>query len=363
MRVDLRRAVTGNPLAAVLSLILAVLVADDVYRLLTEYPIGVDLEIPLRAAERWLAGSGPYPAAAFQASSGPDLPFLYPPFGLPFVAPLTLLPRTLVFIPWMLTLVIVAYVSARGLGFGPLVSALILFWPPYAEALVGGNIQILLFAAFVMVMFRDGRQLDPRDCVRPAIVDGVLSAFAGALKVSQVHAWLYVLRRRPSAALLGLGVFGVIALITLPLVGTGVWFDWLSQAGRSGDPTWIYIGAPVSTFVGQPLALILSVISIALVFVVPPRHAAAWIGILSLVGAPSLHMFALLFLLPAMRLVRLEIALVAAILISTYVGAYIWIAVLVVSWALLAMGRWPGLLAVRAITPEASTKVNGRLPA
>ena len=117
---------------------------------------------------------------------------------------------------------------------------------------MGGNIQILLFAAYVVLMHRDGRQLDPADRERPAAVDGLLAAFVGALKVSQVHAWLYVLRRRPAAAVIGLVAFALLAVVTLPVVGLPLWFDWLSQAGRSGDPSWPYIGAPLSILVGLP---------------------------------------------------------------------------------------------------------------
>ena len=343
-----RRAILDNAVAVVLTVILALVVVDDIRRLLAGYPIGVDLEIPLRAAERWLAGGDPYPASAFSAPSGPDLPFLYPPFVLPIIAPLTLLPRALVSVAWAILLTGLAYLSARRLGFGPIVAGAVLLWPPYLEALLGGNIQILLFTAYAVLMHREGRQLDPADHERPAAVDGLLGAFVGALKVSQVHAWVYVLRRRPAAAAIGLVAFALLAVVTLPAVGIHTWFDWLSQAGRSGDPSWPYIGAPLSIFVGQPIAIVLTVLSVLAVFVVPPRRASAWIGILSLVGAPSLHMFGLLFLLPAMRLVRREIGLVAAILVATYVASFIWVAIVLVAWSLAAMDRWPNALAARA---------------
>ena len=44
---------------AVLIAILAVVVVWALWQLVTGYPIGVDLEIPLRAAERWLRGEDP----------------------------------------------------------------------------------------------------------------------------------------------------------------------------------------------------------------------------------------------------------------------------------------------------------------
>src|SRR5699024_1012717 len=109
-------------------------------------------------------------------------------------------------------------------------------WPPYAEAILGGNVQILLFAAYVALMYRGGRQLDPRNHERPAVVDGVLGALVGVVKVSQVHAWLYVLRRRPKAAALGISVVGIVVLATLPLLGTDRWFEWLAQLNRAADP-------------------------------------------------------------------------------------------------------------------------------
>jgi Glycosyltransferase family 87 len=352
--VDVRRAVKDNGVALLLTVILVLVVADYIRELLEAYPIGVDLEIPLLAAGRWVAGGDPYPASAFLTrTGGVDLPFLYPPFVLPFIAPLTFLPRALVFIVWSMILVGAAYASARRLGFGVIAAGVVLLWPPYLEALFGGNVQILLFTAYVCLMHhRDGRQLDPADRERPASIDGLLAAFVSALKVSQVHAWLYVLRRRPAAALIGLVPFALLALVTLPIVGIDAWFDWLSQAGRSGDPSWPFIGAPLSRLVGLPVALTLTVLSVLAVFVVPPRRASAWIGILALVGAPAVHMFTLLFLVPAMLIVRREIALVAAILVATFVASYIWIAIVIVAWSLIAMDRWPNVLARRSVQPE-----------
>ena len=339
-----------TPLTAVLIGLLVVVVTWALWQLLTGYPLGVDVEIPLRAAERWLAGGDPYPPGAFDAPNGPDLPFLYPPFLLPLLAPFTFLPRILVGGIWAVVLIASGWFAGRRLGFGPVVAALALCWPPFAEAILGGNIQVLLFAAFAALMYRGGRQLDPADRHRPAAVDGVLAAFVGALKVSQVHAWVYVLRRRPAAALIGLVPFALIAIATLPLVGIDTWFAWATQAGRSGDPTWPPVGAPLSIFIGQPLALLVTIASFLAIFFVPPRQAGAWIGILTLVGAPSLHMFGLLFLLPAMRVVRREVGLAAAILIATYVSLAIWLAILAVAWTLAASYRWPSLKAPEPLT-------------
>lgn len=347
---DLRRPIRTNPAVALLVVILAVVNAVSLAQLLAGYPASVDLEIPLRAAERWLSGGNPYPSGAFNAQNGPGLPFLYPPFVLPLVAPLTVLPRAIPLVGWAMILVASGYLAGRRLGFPPVFAAMALLWPPFFEGILGGNVQIPLFAAFAVLMYRDGRQVDPRDRERSASVDGALGAFVGALKISQVHTWVYLLRRRPRAAAIGLGAFAGIAIVTLPLVGIDSWVQWASQAGRSGDPTWPPIGAPLSIFVGRPVALAVSVMALLAVLVVPPRQAGAWVGILTLIGAPSLHMFGLLFLLPAMLLVRREVGLVAAILIATYEAQAIWIAIVGIAWTLLASARWPLL---RASEPQA----------
>jgi hypothetical protein len=88
----------------------------------------------------------------------------------------------------------------------------------------------------------------------------------------------------------------------------------------------------LSIFFGQPVAIVLTVLSVLAVFVVPPAGRAPGSGS-SAVGAPSLHMFGLLFLLgdapgPA------EIGLLAAILVATYVASFIWVAIVLVA------GRW-----------------------
>ncbi len=69
------------------------------------HPFGGDLEIPLRAATRWLDGEPVYLASAFSAPPGPGQPFLYPPYVLPLVAPFTLLPLEALKVAWLVLLV------------------------------------------------------------------------------------------------------------------------------------------------------------------------------------------------------------------------------------------------------------------
>ena len=64
----------GTPANMLLRLTLALAVGASVVstfaRFLRSYPIAVDLQIPLRAAERWMHGGQPYLASSFQVASG-----------------------------------------------------------------------------------------------------------------------------------------------------------------------------------------------------------------------------------------------------------------------------------------------------
>jgi len=200
-------------------------------------PIGVDTDIPLLAAERWLAGETPYLPLAFDESAGRGLPFLYPPHVLPILAPLSVVPRDIVIAVAVVVWAIVAALGVRRLGIAwPFVPA-ILLWPPLAEAIIGTNAEIVAFTAFVFVLVPSST-LDERR--RPAIVDALLVAATCVAKVSQVHALANVVARRPGAGLIALGLPLGLAVVTLPVVGL--------PCGRSGSSTWsgqvTHCGAP-----------------------------------------------------------------------------------------------------------------------
>jgi hypothetical protein len=317
--------------------------------LLAGYPPFVDIEIPLRAAERWLAGGEPYLAAAFLAPPGYELPFLYPPFVLPFLAPFTLLPRELVWVAWAAVCAAAALLTVRRLGAPFPVAPLLLLWPPFAEAILGGNVQVVLVAGFALLFFgspdRPWRPAprDPAIADRPAVVDGVLGAAIPALKLSQPHAWVALLRRRPRAAFAGLAVVAGIALATLPLVGPDLWVAWAEQLRRAADPAWSLAGASLTAGLPALAGLGLAAVTALLCLVVPLARLGAWTGILTVVGAPSLRIFGVLFALPAMLTIRREIALSAAALIASYTLQGLWLGLFLVLGTLLIAERYPAL--------------------
>lgn len=317
--------------------------------LLAGYPPFVDIEIPLRAAERWVAGGQPYLASSFTEGPGYDLPFLYPPFVLPFVAPLAWLPRDAVWASWFAVCLGAAVVVARRLGVPWLAVPLVLLWPPFAEAILGGNVQLLLVTAFVLLFYRRASdpwrpvERDPAIADRPAIVDGALGAAIPAFKLSQPHAWVALLRRRPAAALAGLGLVAVMALVTLPLLSIDLWWAWIEQLRRASDPAWALGGASLAAGMPPAVGLVIAAGSALLCLVVPLARLGAWTGILTTVGAPSLRIFGVLFALPAMLTIRREPALLAAALIATYTLQGLWLGLFLVLGLLLAAERYPAL--------------------
>ena len=312
---------------------------------LSSYTVGVDLEIPLRAAERWVAGGQPYLGSAFTNRGGATQPFMYPPYALPILAPLTLLPRVVVLVPWLGLLLVVAFATCRRLGVPVRWIPVVLVWPPFAEPLIGGNVQILLFAAFVALYWSPGGPGVGRDIADAAEPDWRIGLKAGAimfLKVGQFQPWLHVGRWRWKAAMVALAMLGGAALVTLPLVGLDTWRDWLEQLVRATNLDWGLGGFALPRML-PGIGLAVSAMACLGVLFVRSRDAGRTVGILTVIGAPSLYTFGLLFLLPAMLHIRREVSLVAASLVATYTYAGDWAAIVLVAVALAAASRRPVL--------------------
>jgi hypothetical protein len=306
----------------------------------------VDLEIPLRAAERWLAGQPPYLAEAFTSPPGATQPFLYPPYTLPVFAVLTNVPRTVIGGLAVGLMLVAAVAACRRLSIPWLWIPLVLAWPPFAEAIFGANIQMALFAALVFLFYRacDAPwQPVSRDIAHPVesgVLVGGLATAIGAIKVSQPHPWLFVLRHRPRAAIGGALVVALLAGGSLLITGSDLWFAWLDQLRLAGDPTWDLGGFALPRFLPPGIGLLLAGACLVAVWFVPRREPAPWIGLLSVVGSLSLHIFGLLFLVPTMLVIRREAALLAAICIATYSYEGAWTGIVICAVAFVAGHRW-----------------------
>ena len=321
---------------------------------------GVDLEIPLRAASRWSAGGQPYLASSFAETSGPGLPFLYPPWLLPLLVPIAGLPRAVVIAPWLLLEVAVAVWTCRRLSVPWPAVPLVLLWPPFMEGLVTGNIQVIQLAAFTAIFFVRGKSwellprlpdspdsrsgMNRRTLARDAL-EGLLAAGVGALKYAQLLALVWLLRPRPRAAIVGGAALVAVAMAMLPFTGIGLYRDWLDQLGRAADLNWAPAGAPLACLVGRPVATTAAVAVVVAMFFVRGRDAGAWVGIALLVAAPSIHGYGMLFLLPTLLVLRRDLAITLAIVIARYNPYGWWISIAVAAAALAASGRFPALRA------------------
>jgi len=325
---------------------------------LPTWPLGVDLEIPLRAVSRWSEGGQPYLASAFTLPSGPGLPYLYPPWLLPLLVPIASLPRTIVLVFWLAFVAAVAVWACRRFSVPWWAVPLMFLWPPFAEGLATGNVQVIQLAAFAGLFYVPGRswELRPRLLAgrnenresRPQplgrdVLDGVLAAGVGAFKYTQLLPLVWLLRPRARAAIIGAAALVAVAVATLPFTGIGIYRDWLDQLARAADPSWSLAGNPLAFVVGRPLATAAALAAVAAMFFVRGRDAGAWVGIALLVAAPSVHGYGMLFLLPTLLLLRRDLAIFLAFLIAGYSLYAWWISIAVAAVSLAASNRYPAL--------------------
>jgi hypothetical protein len=330
-----------------LFVVVALVSVRSIVQLIGAVPFGVDLDIPLRAADRWANGGLPYLPSSFDVPAGVELPFLYPPFVLPILVPLLGLPHDLVLATWAVICLVVAVASVRRLGAPGIASViLILAWPPMFEGLLATNIQVVLFSAFVFLFWERGGPWTP--AARPGLggrwSDAGLGLFVGAVKVSQIHAYLYVLRQGPRRALVVGFVGGALVGLTVVVTGTTIWGDWLAQAARASNPAWAAIGSPISTFLGVPAAIAIAVASLATAPLVRSSRPGLWIAPLMLVASPTIQPFAWLFLLPGILIIRRELGLLAALLLAAHSAPAAWAAFLLVVGVQILAGSRGSLL-------------------
>lgn len=313
----------------------------------TAFPVAIDLIIPLKAAERWLSGGVVYVAGGF---TNPEVlpPFLYPPFVLPLLAPLTVLPELAVRLAWFSAAAVAAVLACRRLAIPWVLVPGVLLWAPMVGGIWGGNLQIFLFAAFVTVFWRRPDRYDlrpsPRNLDRASEIDSrltFLAAAVGAVKFTQGHAWLALAGRAPRAAALGLIPWAILVLLTLPLVGIGLYGAWLEQLSRASNPAWPAMGVSLLAYLPSPLFAALTVGSVVVALRLRGPDSGAWLGMVVFLVAPNMHNFSGLMLLPALLRIRREFALLAAILTSSYTAQGWWLGVAIVIGTMLAGLRWP----------------------
>jgi hypothetical protein len=332
-------------LTLLLAAVVGVIVLAGLPDLLAVFPAGIDLEIPLRAASHWSSGTQAYPPSAMLVQSGPDLPYLYPPFLLPLLTPIAALPRQLVIDAWLVVCFLAAVWTCRRLGIPWIAVPFVLAWPPFAEGLIVGNVQILAFASFVALLYVPGDGPPRQREFRPSqdLPNGLAAAGVGVLKTAQLLPVLYLARRRFRSAAIAVAALAAVVLVTLPFTGIGIYFDWLAQLQRAADPAWTIGGVSLTHRVGIPDVLLL-LVGTVMALSIRGRDSAAWLGVALVVSTPSVHGYTFLFLLPALAGMRRDAAIgVAALFVGLYHGYAWWTAFLFVVYMLVAANKWPWL--------------------
>ncbi|HEY7937586.1 MAG TPA: glycosyltransferase 87 family protein [Candidatus Limnocylindrales bacterium] len=249
-----------------------------------------DLDLDLLAGARFLHGQPPYLTAVVTSVPADEaqLPFLYPPFTLPFFGILSVLPGGLVIAGWLGLSIAGSIAALRWLGVRPAWIAVLLLWPPLFEGIDIGNVAVLTFALFVAA---------PR---RPALLPAM-----AVFKVQSAIPSLWLIReRRWSGLLVGGLIVGGLAAITLPFVGLTAWADWLHglqlyQASQALVP--VLYGLALPRYMPYAAYVLLAVAAVAIATILGRGTAGlARLGIASVVASPSLYRHGLLVALPGL---------------------------------------------------------------
>ncbi len=268
--------------------VVALFVAHDL--VILNGPVMRDLKIYLLAGDHFFHGQQPYLTAALSTESGAaegGLPFLYPPFSLPFFAVLSQLPSRLGIGAWLVLSLVTAAFALRWLGVRRWWIAVLLLWPPIFQGLFVGNVAVLTFGLFAAA---------PR---APWTLP--LMAFKPQSAVPSI--WL-VRERRWRSLVIGFGLLAGITLLTLPIVGTSMWGSWFHGLGLFQDSQAkfrILYGLALPRRIPYEAFLLLAIVAVAAATIFGRGRAGlARLGIASVVASPSLYLHGFPVLLPAL---------------------------------------------------------------
>jgi hypothetical protein len=270
-------------------------------------------------------------------------PFVYPPFTLPLFEALSRLPVAAVEIGWLAlsTAAVVGALWLIGIRGRWLVG--FLAWPVFAVGLSVGNV-----AAFGFLMFALGYRF------------GGSLVLAGLFKLQAGIPAIWALRegRRREIAL-GVGLLGILVLLTIPLTGWPVWGEWVRALGYfdQGLARFGMLGASLTRYLPAAVVILTAIVAIAIALRGRGRNALGRFGLASIVGSPTLYIHGFGLLLPGALALRPDLFwFVSAIVAWDAWGVPVsggWLAVLIVAIALVR-SREPDLAAPLDMPPAAA---------
>jgi hypothetical protein len=279
-----------------------------------------DLGIYLKAGEHFAAGAPAYLSQPMttQPVDLTNYPFVYPPPTLPVFVALAALPRPLVEVTWLVGSVAAALGGLRLLGSPWRWAVAALVWPPFFQGIYVGNVSVLLFALLAAAPWLGG---------------GLL--LGAILKPYSAVASLWLVRERRFRALgAGGAAVAVVGLATLPVVGLGVWRDWLeglryyAESGALLPTRLIALG--LSAYVPWVAAALASVAVVAWAWLGRGREGLARFGVATVVTSPSVFAHGFLLALPAFLGLRRPWLWVALGITSVAPGLGWWMTIVLV---------------------------------
>jgi hypothetical protein len=322
-----RLAMPGPVETAAAIAVLAMLLNDLV---LFESPSLRDLTLYLRAGWFGNLGLPVYLASpmTYLPADPTHLPFLYPPFTLPFFGALARLPWTLVAPVWVGLSVLASLAALRLFGLSWRWSVAFLLWPPFAEGLYVGNVAVpalLLFAG--------------------AIRAGALLPLGAVFKLQFGIPSLWLVRdRRLREVVLGVALLAGLVAFTLPVVGVGRWREWADGlvAFRASELRFAGLsGQALSTLLPTAAYLLLALLAVVVALRARDREGLARMGIASIVASPSLYSHGFLVGLPAFLALNRFWFWIAMGFTASVWGSGWWVAVGIaaVAWRVPAMNH------------------------
>lgn len=294
------------------------------YLLTTDFRL-YDFEVYVAGGMHFLDGVQPYltaPLARLPSAATEDV-FLYPPPLLPVFGWISQIAEPLRSQAWIALTFMAAVAALRLIGVRwPWVAALVLF-PPVLRGVEAGNVATLTFLVFAASAFV------------PALLPiGVL--FKPQFAIPSL--WLLRERRWHSIAA-SAAILALIFVVTLPLVGIGLWFDWAEglthrEASQRAFP--LLYGYSLAQYMPLPAFVVIALGAIAVPLFMRGERSLAGLGLATIVAAPSLWLHGFVFAFPALLALQAPLVWFA---LGIADGPWLW-AIVVVGYLGLAFGRW-----------------------
>lgn len=254
-----------------------------------------DFHLYLEAGTTALAGRSPYLTAPITSiADRVGLPFVYPPFTIPFFELAVSLPQAIADALWVGASVAAVVGALWLLGVRGRWLVVLIAWPVVAQGIAVGNV-----ASFTFFLYALGVRV------------GAALVLSGMFKVQSLIPIIWLLAERRGRQLLaGIVIVVAIAAISVPVVGVHTWLAWpdglrFFQQSLGRFP--VLEGRSIEHLVGPALALLVAIAATGFALMARGRNALARFGLASVMASPTLYLHGLSPLLAGMLILGPEL--------------------------------------------------------